>query len=58
MDETTSRSAEKSCIIYVRYMENFESKTSYYGLLELDGDGTANNIVKSLVHSPSCCQPF
>ncbi|CAF3930526.1 unnamed protein product [Rotaria sp. Silwood1] len=49
MDETTSRSAEKSCIIYVRYMENFESKTSYYGLLELDGDGTANNIVKSLV---------
>ncbi|CAF3165477.1 unnamed protein product [Rotaria sp. Silwood2] len=50
MDETTSRSAEKSCIIYVRYTENFESKTSYYGLLELDGDGTANNIVQSLVH--------
>ncbi|CAF1446311.1 unnamed protein product [Rotaria sordida] len=50
MDETTSRSAEKSCIIYVRYMENFESKTSYYDLLELDGDETANNIVKSLVH--------
>jgi hypothetical protein len=25
-------------------------KTSYYGLLELDGDGTAQNIVKVLAN--------
>lgn len=49
MDETTSRSVEKSCIVYVRYLENFEPKTSYYGLIGLDGDGSAQNIVKSLV---------
>ena len=50
LDETTSRSVEKSCIVYVRYIDNFEPKTSYYGLIGLDGDGTAQNIVKSLVH--------
>ncbi|CAF1348456.1 unnamed protein product [Adineta ricciae] len=48
MDESTSRSTEKSCIIYVRYVENNEAKTSYYGLLDLQGDGTAKNIVKNL----------
>ena len=48
MDETTSRSIEKSCIVYVRYLENFEPKTSYYGLIGLDGDGSAQNIVNSL----------
>ena len=50
MDETTSRSIEKSCIVYVRYLENFEPITSFYGLIGLDGDGTAQNIVKSLVY--------
>jgi hypothetical protein len=50
MDESTSRSVEKSCIIYVRYIENFEPKTSYYALVELDGDGSAPNIVKSLAY--------
>jgi len=48
MDETTSRTNEKSCIVYVRYVENYESKTAYYGLLNLDGNGTAINIMKTL----------
>ena len=48
MDESTSRTVEKSCIIYVRYIEHDEPKTSYYGLLDLHGDGTAKNIVKCL----------
>ncbi len=48
MDESTSRTTEKSCIVYVRYVENYEAKTAYYGLLNLDGDGTADNIVKKL----------
>ncbi|CAF3984796.1 unnamed protein product, partial [Adineta steineri] len=50
MDESTSRSTEKSCIIYVRFVENFEAKTSFYGLVDLEGDGTANNIVKALTN--------
>ena len=48
IDESTSRSTDKSCIVYVRYVENFEAKTSYYGLLDLNSDGTAKNIFKSL----------
>jgi hypothetical protein len=48
MDESTSRSTEKSCIVYVRYVEDTEAKTSYYGLLDLQGDGTAKNIVRNL----------
>jgi hypothetical protein len=48
LDETTSRSTEKSCIIYVRYIDDFEAKTSYYGLADLGGDGTAGSIVKAL----------
>jgi hypothetical protein len=46
MDETTSRTVEKSCIVYARYTDNFEPKTAYYGLIDLQGDGTASNIVK------------
>ena len=48
MDESTSRTTEKSCIIYVRYVENCEAKTACFGLLDLEGDETAENIVKSL----------
>ncbi len=48
MDESTSRSTNKMCIVYVRYMDGDEPKTSYYGLLHLQGDGTASNIVKNL----------
>lgn len=49
MDETTSRTTEKSCIVYVRYLDNFEPRTSFYGLIDLNGDRSAPNIVKSLV---------
>ena len=48
MDESTSRTTQKSLIVYVRYLDNFDSKTSYYCLLDLDGDGTAQNIVDSI----------
>jgi hypothetical protein len=48
LDESTSRSVEKSLIIYVRYFEGGEAKTTFYGILGLDGDGTANNIVNSI----------
>ncbi|CAF2091660.1 unnamed protein product [Rotaria magnacalcarata] len=48
MDESTSRSTDKMCIVYVRYIEDDEPKTSYYGLLDLQGDGSAKNIVKTL----------
>ncbi len=48
MDETTSRTTEKACIVYVRYVEDNEAKTAYYGLLDLEGDGTSENIVKCL----------
>ncbi|CAF4257995.1 unnamed protein product [Rotaria sp. Silwood2] len=48
MDETTTRTIEKSCIVLVRYVDNFEPKTAYFGLMNLEGDGTAANIVKSI----------
>ncbi|CAF4996534.1 unnamed protein product, partial [Rotaria sp. Silwood1] len=48
MDETTTRTIEKSCIVFVRYVDNFEPKTAYFGLMNLEGDGTAANIVKSI----------
>ena len=48
MDESTSRNTEKSCIIYVRYVDNFEAKTAFYGLVDLDGSGNATNIVTAL----------
>jgi hypothetical protein len=48
MDESTSRATQKTCIIYVRYIADNEVRTDYYGLLDLEGDGTAKNIVESL----------
>lgn len=48
LDESTSRTVEKSLIIYVRYFENNEAKTEFYGILKLNGDGTAHNIVESI----------
>ena len=48
LDESTSRTVEKSVIVYVRYFENNESKTSFYGILGLDGDGSADNIANSI----------
>ncbi len=48
LDESTSRTVEKSLIIYVRCFEDVEVKTTFYGILGLDGDGTANNIVNSI----------
>ena len=44
--ESTSRCVEKSVIIYVRYFDKDEARTSFYGIVGLDGDGSANNIVK------------
>ncbi|CAF2752095.1 unnamed protein product [Rotaria sp. Silwood2] len=37
------------CIVYVRYVINNETRTDYYGLLDLEGDGTSKNIVKNLI---------
>ncbi|CAF4981731.1 unnamed protein product, partial [Rotaria sp. Silwood1] len=48
MDESTSRTVEKSCIVYVRYLENYHPKTAYYTLLDMEGDGTAANIVETI----------
>ena len=48
MDESTSRSIEKSSIIYVRYVDNFEAKTAFYGLVDLDGSRNTNKLVKAL----------
>ena len=48
MDKSTSRTIHKSLIVYVRYLDNFEPKTSYYCLIDLDGDGTAQNILDSI----------
>ena len=48
MHESRFRSIEKSCTIYVRYVNNFEARTAFYGLLNLDGSGNADNIVKAL----------
>jgi hypothetical protein len=48
MDESTSRTVEKSCIVYVRYLENNQSRTSFYSLLDMGGDGSAENIVERI----------
>jgi hypothetical protein len=48
LDESTSRTVEKSLIIYVRYFDQGEAKTRFYGIIGLNGDGTANNIVNSM----------
>ncbi|CAF1376387.1 unnamed protein product [Adineta ricciae] len=48
LDESTSRTVEKSLIIYVRYFEQGEAKTRFYGIIGLSGDGTALNIVNSM----------
>ena len=48
MDESTSRTVEKSCIVYVRYFDSYQPKTSYYGLLDMESDGTAANIVETI----------
>ena len=48
MDESTSRTTEKSCIVYVRYLENYQPKTSFYCLLDMEGDGSALNIVNAI----------
>ena len=45
MDESTSRTVEKSCIVYVRYLQNYQPKTSYYCLMDMEGDGSAASIV-------------
>ncbi|CAF3920865.1 unnamed protein product [Adineta steineri] len=37
MDESTSRSNAKSSIVYVRYVEDNEARTSYYGLIDFQG---------------------
>lgn len=48
MDESTSRSVEKNCIAYVRYLDEFEPPTGFYKILNLEGDGSANNIVRGI----------
>lgn len=48
MDESTSRSVEKSCIVYVRYLDNFEPRTAFYGLANVEDDGSAENIVRGI----------
>lgn len=48
MDESTSRTTQKSLIVYVRYLDNFERNTSYYCLIDLDGNVTAQNILDSM----------
>ena len=48
MDESTSRSVEKSCIVYVRYLDNYEPRTAFYGLINMEGDGSAENIVRRI----------
>ena len=49
MDESTPRTVEKSCIVYIRYLENYKPMTSFYGILDMEGDGTAANIVKNVI---------
>ena len=48
MDESTSRTTEKSCIVYVRYVDQIEPRTSFYGIINMQGDGSAENIVTQL----------
>lgn len=41
--------SKKLCrVCPIRYVESFEEKTAYYGLIDLEGDGTSSNIVKCL----------
>ena len=48
MDESTSRATEKNCIVYVRYLDNYEHRTKFYGLINMEGDGSAESIVKKI----------
>jgi len=48
MDESTSRTTEKNCIVYVRYLDNYEPRTAFYGLINMEGDGSADNIVRKI----------
>ena len=48
LEETTSRTVENRCIVFVRYVDNFEPKTACYSLINLGGNATASNIVKSI----------
>lgn len=48
LDESTSRTTEKSLIVYVRYFDDGKAETRFYGILGLDGDGTAENIANSI----------
>ncbi|CAF3532023.1 unnamed protein product [Rotaria socialis] len=43
LDESTSRSVEKSVIVYVRYFDEDEAKTSFYGII-----GVNNGVVAKL----------
>ncbi|CAF4448296.1 unnamed protein product [Rotaria sp. Silwood2] len=49
IDESTSRNVEKSPIIYVRYFENWESKTNFYEVLGLDGDDSIVELINILL---------
>jgi len=49
MDESTSRSIEKTCIVYVRYLDGFEPRTAFYKILNLEGDGSADSIVRRII---------
>ena len=48
LDESISRCVAKSVVIYVGYFDKDEARTSFYGIVDLDGDGSANNIVKCI----------
>ena len=39
---------QKSCIVYIRYFDSYQPKTSYYGSLDMEGDGTAANRVETI----------
>ncbi|CAF3010155.1 unnamed protein product [Rotaria sp. Silwood2] len=51
IDESTSRNVEKSPIIYVRYFENWESKTNFYEVLGLDGDDSIVEFINILLQA-------
>jgi hypothetical protein len=48
MDESTFRSIENNCIVYVRYLKNFLLRTAFYGLICMEEDSSADNIVKRI----------
>ena len=48
MDETTTRTVEKSCVAYVRFLQDNQPKTSYYCLLNMGGGRTTANIVEKM----------